>query len=165
MGDRWGVEWGGVHVWTRREVLSGQWGPARVPWEVGEVGIWGGGWLCLVSHRPLGTWRLRGMRGQAKSKYFWVFWKQGKYRRPTLFPAAAPDTSHCFPLRRSPESQTWGRPWRHLCRSRHAEASKTQAGWLIGTLAERWGWGETPRGSGPSPTLLPPGSCNSKPSN
>lgn len=74
-----------------------------------------------------------------ESKCFWVFLEAGQVQGPTLFPAAAPDMSHCFPLRRSPASQTWGRPWRHLCRSRHVEASKTQAGWLTGTLEERWG--------------------------
>lgn len=125
----WGLHRAGSHSW---------WGGRGR----GQGGSAGRG-LSLVLHKPVGSCRVSGTGGQAESKLFWVFGNRGKSRGPTRFPAAAPGTSHCIPLRRSPRAGRWGRPWRRWCGSRPVGASKTRAGWLAGTLAERRGRGQT----------------------
>lgn len=146
----WGIAGSGVDVWIQLEVSNGG-GGSLGAMEVGEFGVRvpGRGVAVPGFTQILGDLESEWDTRTTENKWFWVFGKGGKCRGPTLFPAAAQDTSHCVPLRRSPVAQTWGRPWRHLCWSRHVEASRTQAGWSAGILAERWGEGKTSRSSGP----------------
>lgn len=157
--------------------VQGGWvtGPGWQPWveSRGRLSCHGGrGWcqgalgeLLLVLHKPLGTWRVSQQKDLQRTSALGFSGKCSKCRGPTRFPAAAPGTSRCVPLRRSPPAPTWSTPWRRWCPSRRVGASKTQAGWLAGTLAGG-GWGKrqeqwaTLQSAAP-----PPGSCGSEPRN